>query len=95
MGYDAVKESVMKGKARLVLCASDLSEGNTMRAKRFCEGLADCVGITATQEELLAICKKPTGIFAVTDPELAKLCRKSIAAKTAAEPAAIIKEERE
>lgn len=92
MGFDAVKESVMKGKAYIVLCAADVSDGTQKRARRFCEDLVDFVQLSATQFTLSGISKKPTGIFAVTDPELAKLCRKSIAAQQAAEPA-IIKEE--
>ena len=31
MGFDAVKDSVGKGKAQLVLCAGDLSEGTRRR----------------------------------------------------------------
>lgn len=32
MGFDAVKDSVGKGKAQLVLCAGDLSEGTAAAA---------------------------------------------------------------
>ena len=95
MGFDAVKESVMKGKAYAVLCAGDLSDGSRKRVGYFCEDLIDVIDVPETQFELSQISKKPTGVFAVIDPELAKLCRKSAAATPAAEPAATIKEERE
>lgn len=78
-GFDAVKESVGKGKAALVLCASDVSDGTRRRVERFCEDWTDLLVLPQTQQELLAVSKKPTGVFAVTDPELAKLCKKSAA----------------
>ena len=34
-GFDAVKESVFKGKAQLVLCACDASPGTARRAQSF------------------------------------------------------------
>ena len=34
-GFDAVKESVYKGKAALVLCAQDASEVSESRVRRF------------------------------------------------------------
>lgn len=37
-GFDAVKESVYQGKAALVLCAQDASEGTQARVRRFCRG---------------------------------------------------------
>lgn len=79
MGFDAVKECVNKGKAFVVLCASDLSEGNRKRVGFFCEDWVEVIDLPETQFELSAISKKPTGIFAVTNRELAKLCRKSAA----------------
>ena len=79
-GFDAVKESVMKGKAVLVLCASDASDGTRRRVDGFCEELADVLHVRETQEELSQVCKKLTAVFAVTDANLAALCRRSTAA---------------
>ncbi len=93
-GFDAVKKSVMEGKAYTVLFTSDFSEKNKMRVLRFCEGYVDAHEMTNTQLELAAVAKKPTGIFAVTDIQLANLCRNSINSGNAAQPAAI-KEEHE
>ena len=80
MGFDAVKESVNKGKALLVLCAGDVSEGTRRRVGNFCENWVQVIDLPETQFELTQISKKPTGVFAVTDRELAKLCRRSAAA---------------
>lgn len=82
-GFDAVRECVGKGDARLVLCARDLSEGTRRRVEAFCGKASPPVLLDETQAALARICKKPTGVFAVTDPELAKLCRGSIASSAA------------
>lgn len=79
MGFDAVKESVNKGKARLVLCAGDVSEGTRRRVGTFCENWVQVIDVPQTQLALSQISKKPTGVFAVIDPELAKLCRNAAA----------------
>ena len=47
-GFDAVKESVYKGKAALVLCAQDASEGTQARVRRFCEGLCQVLTLPCT-----------------------------------------------
>lgn len=83
-GFDAVKDGVHTGKAVLVLCASDLSDGTRRRVKNFCEDLVDVCDLQEDQFTLSTVSKKPTGVFAVTNPELAKLCRKSLAADSAA-----------
>lgn len=77
-GFDAVKESVNKGKAFIVLTAGDLSEKTKKRVDFFCENLIDVYVIPLTQFELLSVCKKTSGVFAVTNKELAKLCTKSL-----------------
>lgn len=78
MGFDAVKDSVGKGKAQLVLCAGDLSEGTRRRVGAFCEDWVEVADLPETQFALAQISKKPTGVFAVTDPELAKLAAKTL-----------------
>jgi ribosomal protein L30E len=78
-GFDAVKDSVFKGSAQLVLCAGDLSEGTRRRVGYFCEAQGvPLYALAETQAALAPICKKPAGVFAVTDPELAKLCKKNL-----------------
>lgn len=79
-GFDAVKDSALRGKAVLVLCAGDASDGTRRRVDDFCEDLVDVLHVPETQFELSQVCKKPTAVFAVTDANLAALCRKSAAA---------------
>ncbi len=79
MGFDAVKESVLNGSAQLVLCAGDLSDGTRRRIGFCCETQnVPLYTLAETQAQLAPICKKPTGVFAVTNPELAKLCKKAL-----------------
>lgn len=73
-GFDAVKESVYKGKAALVLCAQDASEGTQARVRRFCEGLCQVLTLPCTQAQLAAVTKKNIAVLAVQSAELAKLC---------------------
>ncbi len=49
MGFDAVKDSVGKGKAQLVLCAGDLSEGTRRRVGAFCEDWVEVADLPETQ----------------------------------------------
>lgn len=74
-GFDPVKDSVFTGKAILVLLAQDLSPKTAQRVRQFCEDFVDCLELPLTMEQLSAITRKPAGVFAVTDANLAKLCR--------------------
>lgn len=89
MGFDAVKDSVNQGNAYLVLCACDLSPATRERVVRFCEKETETADLPFTRLEISAISKKPAGVFAVTDENLAVLCRKNLNAC-----AASVKEER-
>ena len=51
-GFDAVQESVYRGKAVLVLLAADVSDGTAKRMGRTCEDLVDCLRMPLTQLEL-------------------------------------------
>ena len=83
-GFEAVKDSVFRGSAQLVLCAQDLSDGSRRRIGFVCETQdVPLYGMAETQAALAPICKKPTGVFAVTDPELARLCKKNLPAPNA------------
>lgn len=74
MGFDPAAESAAKGKACLVLFAADLAPGSRKKAGRFCSAAGvRAVRLPFTQQQLLAITPKRTGIFAVTQPGLAKL----------------------
>lgn len=76
-GFEAVKESAYDHTAQLVLCASDVSEGTARRVRTFCERSGTPFATLALgQDDLLAVTKKRAGVFAVTNPELAKLFSK-------------------
>lgn len=79
MGFDAVKESVLKGQAFYVFCASDLSPKTRIRVDRFCEDM-DTSAYTAplTQDQLVQVCPKRTGVFAVIDSGLASLIKSKL-----------------
>ena len=78
MGFDAVAESVLKGKAFLVLTAVDLSPKTQKRISGLCEGLTELYGLPLTQLELCQITRKPVGVYSVTDENLAVLCKNSL-----------------
>ena len=78
MGFDAVAESVMKGKAVLVLTAQDISPRTARKTREFCEGILDVQSMPLTQEQLCAVTHKPVGVYAVTDENLARLCEKHL-----------------
>ncbi len=94
MGFDAVKTNVIKGKAYMVMYTCDMSQKNKQRIDRFCEDLTEVFEIDLTKDDLLCITRKPTGVFAVTDIQLATLC-KSAFQKTTKIQATPTKEERE
>lgn len=73
-----MKEAVFRGSAALVLLACDVSEGTRRRVEAFCEEEAEVLLLDRTQAEVARVLKKPAGVFAVTDPQLAELCRRSI-----------------
>ncbi len=78
LGFDAVMDSVYQGKAHLVLLASDVSEGTAKRVRRNCEDLAPCLQMPLAQADLVALTWKKVGVYAVTDEQLAVLCRRSL-----------------
>ena len=78
MGFDPVADNVARGRAQLVLLAADLSPKTARRVQNFCEGLAPVVTLPHTQTELAAIARKPVGVFAVIDQNLAVLCKNSL-----------------
>lgn len=74
MGFDAVEEAAVKGKAWLVLAASDASE-KTLRRMQYAVGdLVDVLTMPLDQETLAGISRRPVALYAVTDRNLAKLC---------------------
>lgn len=75
VGFDPVKDAVFAGRAALVLLAADLSQGSARRMRQLCEGLVPCSPLPLTMEQLSAVTRKPAGVLAVTDENLARLCK--------------------
>ncbi len=95
MGFDAVKDSVYKYKAHIVLYTSDMSPKNVLRIQRFCEGIVQAKELPLEKENLLSITRKPTGVFALTDKNLAILCTNALKPFEQGGLSAEIKEENE
>ncbi|MGN0706643.1 MAG: L7Ae/L30e/S12e/Gadd45 family ribosomal protein [Faecalibacterium sp.] len=74
MGFDAVEEAAVKGKAWLVLAASDASQKTVQRMKYAVGDLVDVLTMPLDQDRLADISHKPVALYAVTDRNLAKLC---------------------
>lgn len=79
MGFDAVEDTAVKGKAWLVLTAADTSEKTLKRLNASIGDLVDILALPLGQERLAAISRKPTAVYAVTDRNLAKLCADRLA----------------
>ncbi len=78
-GYDTVKDGVLSGKAVLVLVAEDVADGTRRRIARLCEE-DECplLALPLVMDDLADILHKPVGVLALTDPNLAVLCRKNL-----------------
>lgn len=74
MGFDAVEDAVVRGRAWLVLTASDASPKTVDRLNRSIGDLVDVLPLPLDQERLAAVSHKPVAVYAVTDRNLAKLC---------------------
>jgi ribosomal protein L7Ae-like RNA K-turn-binding protein len=78
VGFDAVKDAVLSGRAHLVLYTQDASEGNVRRIQWMCGEVGDdcpVCRLPLTKQDLAAILHKAVGVLAVTDENLAVLCR--------------------
>ena len=80
MGFDAVEDAVVKGKAFLVMTASDASARTVRRLEEAVGDLVEIVSIPLTQDELAPVTHRPVAVYAVTDQNLAKLCSDRLAA---------------
>lgn len=74
MGFDAVEDAAIKGKAWIVLTASDASEKTVNRLHYSIGDLVDVIRMPLTQDRLADVSRKPVAVYAVTDRNLAKLC---------------------
>lgn len=86
MGFDAVEEAALKGKAWLVLTAADASPKTVRRLSGAVGELVDVLALPLTQQRLADISRRPVAVYAVTDRNLAKLCFDRLAACGAINP---------
>ena len=73
MGFDAVEEACAKGKAWLVMTASDASAKTVQRLNYAVGDLVDVISMPLTQDRLADISRKPVAVYAVTDRTRAQL----------------------
>lgn len=87
-GFDAVKELVVHGDARLVFFASDVSD-RTRRSMEWAMESADkkvpLLSTSLTMFDYGMICGKPTGVLALTDKGFAETATKLIEAENETE----------
>lgn len=74
MGYDAVVDAVMTGKADSVLLAADISPKTAARLQSTVEGAARVETLPLTQDDLAPVSRKPVAVYAVADGNLSRLC---------------------
>lgn len=79
-GFDRVLETALRGRAYLVLLASDASERTARKVQEGCEGLCPVRTAPLTQAELAGLFRRPAAVLAVTDENLARLCEGCLAA---------------
>ncbi len=85
-GYDSVKDALLAGSAHLVLCTADLSDGSRRRILRLAGELeCDACALPLVMDDIAQLLHKPVGVLAVTDPNLAVLCRKDLPAADCAD----------
>lgn len=77
-GFDATMASVAKGHARLVCLADDISAQTEKRVRRQIDGDCPIEKLPFTQQQMALICRKPIGVLAITDRNLAQLCKKKL-----------------
>lgn len=80
MGADAVKGSLLEGKSRLVLVASDASAKTLKEARFFCENARrECLLLRRTMDQIGAAVGRRVGMISIEDDGFAKrireLCR--------------------
>ncbi len=77
-GFDHVKELVLKGDVHLLLVSSDISEKTLKRVEFFAKDIIDVNQVELTQYEISNVLNRLTAIVAITDENLANLCKKAI-----------------
>ena len=77
-GFDAVVDAVMQGKTGLVIASADASENTVKRMRQKVEDLADFRRMPLTQDDIAPVTRRGVAVCAITDDNLAALCRKKL-----------------
>lgn len=78
LGFDSVCEAMAKGEVKLLLFAQDLSPATKKRVlHRNTQGLP-YADLLHTQSALAMLARKPVGVLAITDENLAALCQRAL-----------------
>lgn len=78
MGFDAVKEEIVSGRRHLVLLAADTGENTLKKIKHFSHDKTEVYISNLTQYDLSAVCGRLTGVLAITDENMAVLCKNAL-----------------
>lgn len=79
-GISPVQQCLASGKAKLLLFAQDFAENSRKKALKYkAPGVAHEV-LPLLQSNIAAITRKPMGVLAVTNQDLAALCQQTLAA---------------
>lgn len=78
LGFDAVEEAAVKGKAWLVLYTADASAKTVRRMQEAVGDLVDVLPMPLTQDALAPVSRKPVALYAVADRNLAALCAQKL-----------------
>lgn len=73
-GAERVADAIAAHKARLVLLAADAGARTAARFTALCEGGPPCRTLPLTGAALSMLTPRPAAVFAVTDPNFARLC---------------------
>lgn len=76
-GFDAVGEALAKQTAAALLFAQDVSAGTRKRIERQNTQNIPVYELPYNQQELAFITRKPVGVLAITNKDLAALCAKA------------------
>ncbi len=77
-GFDHVKELVLKGEVHLLIVTSDISEKTLKRVEFFAQDIIKVNKIEFTQYDISQVLNRLTAIVAITDENLANLCRNAL-----------------
>ena len=85
-GFDAVEGALKSGRAALLLFAKDISAGTKKRAITAKPKSLPALTLPYEQKDLAILTRRPVGVLAVTNEDLAVLVHKNIAPSAKEEP---------